>query len=325
MSEGVASAELVTRLAAPILDSRSVVRVERLAGGSKKGVYRLGLDDSSSVVMYLWRPEENYWPVRSGSEPSGPLDDASGLDLFVGSHQVLLAAGIGVPSLLGWSAPSPDVGFALVEDLTGGPLEALLQTDGADAEAALQLFGADLKRMHALASPRCGKVTDPNRSAATSALPEDIVMARAVDDLRFAADQVPELRQVEPAVEAALGRRREGIQPRHDFHLVHGELGPDHVLLSRENVPVLIDIEGVMFFDVEWEHVFLQIRFGSWYSRLQAPELDPDRLRFYRLALYLSLVAGPLRLLQGDFPDRAPMLRIAQVNLGRVLHEMAAS
>jgi hypothetical protein len=74
-----------------------------------------------------------------------------------------------------------------------------------------------------------------------------------------------------------------------------------------------------MFFDVEWEHAFLEMRFGTDYRWLRAGDLDEHRLRLYRLALHISLVAGPLRLLDGDFPDREPMLRIAAHNLERVL------
>jgi hypothetical protein len=35
--------------------------------------------------------------------------------------------------------------------------------------------------------------------------------------------------------------------------------------------------------------------------------------------VYLSLIAGPLRLLDGDFPDREPMMRIVDYNIGRAL------
>jgi aminoglycoside phosphotransferase (APT) family kinase protein len=41
--------------------------------------------------------------------------------------------------------------------------------------------------------------------------------------------------------------------------LVHGELGPDHVLLDRRGEPVLIDIEGATYFDVEAEHVWMRM------------------------------------------------------------------
>jgi hypothetical protein len=64
-----------------------------------------------------------------------------------------------------------------------------------------------------------------------------------------------------------------------------------------------------MYFDPEWEHVFLRLRFGRDYRFLGASGLDPDRLRLYQLAMHLSLVAGPLRLLDGDFPARADPAR----------------
>lgn len=84
----------------------------------------------------------------------------------------------------------------------------------------------------------------------------------------------------------------------------------------------LIDIEGLRYFDAEWEHVFLELRFGEHYHRLAADGLDHHRLRLYRLAMYLSLVAGPLRLLDGPFPHRAAMLDIAEQNTTRTLAEL---
>ncbi|GGZ94758.1 hypothetical protein ACFOOM_27235 [Streptomyces echinoruber] len=78
-----------------------------------------------------------------------------------------------------------------------------------------------------------------------------------------------------------------------------------------------------MYFDAEWEHVFLRLRFGPAYDVLRAPGLDGHRLRLYRLALHLSLVAGPLRLLDGDFPEPGPMRGIAEYNLERALECVA--
>lgn len=78
-----------------------------------------------------------------------------------------------------------------------------------------------------------------------------------------------------------------------------------------------------MFFDVEWEHTFLELRFGDNYRHLAVEDLDNDRLRFYRLAMYLSLVEGPLRMLDGDFPDRAGMLDIVEHNINRTLAQLS--
>ncbi|MDQ1067866.1 hypothetical protein QFZ32_003306 [Streptomyces canus] len=93
--------------------------------------------------------------------------------------------------------------------------------------------------------------------------------------------------------------------------------------MDDQGRPALIDIEGLMYVDVEWEHVFLRIRFGpQYYDVLRAPGLDEDRMNLYRLALHVSLVAGPLRLIEGDFPNPDGMREIAESNLVRVLELM---
>lgn len=114
------------------------------------------------------------------------------------------------------------------------------------------------------------------------------------------------------------------MRPRHAYGLIHGELGPDHKLVDPDGHPVLIDIEGLMYVDVEWEHVFLRIRFGEDYPVPHRAGLDEDRLRFYRLATHLSLVAGPLRLLEGDFPDRAFMRSVVEAHLRHALAHLTA-
>jgi hypothetical protein len=45
-------------------------------------------------------------------------------------------------------------------------------------------------------------------------------------------------------------------------------------------------------------------------------------MRLYRLTEYLSLVAGPLLLIEGDFPGADGMREIAEWNIPRVLAEL---
>ena len=73
-----------------------------------------------------------------------------------------------------------------------------------------------------------------------------------------------------------------------------------------------------MYFDVEWEHVHMRVRLGrDWASTVGVDDLDEDRLALYMLVQRLFLVAGPMRLLDGDFPDRAFMRSIIEHNLMR--------
>jgi hypothetical protein len=148
-----------------------------------------------------------------------------------------------------------------------------------------------------------------------------VVLQRALRHLTAAAVREPRLAAAAGRVEAALHQRAAAVQPREGStsSLTHGELGPDHVLVDATGRPVLIDLEGLMWADVEWEHAFLEMRFHEHCEALRLSGLDEARLQLYRLALHLSLVEGPLRLIDTGFPDVDLMAGIAEHNLGLVL------
>jgi hypothetical protein len=128
---------------------------------------------------------------------------------------------------------------------------------------------------------------------------EEVVLERALGDLADAATRVEPMGEARDRLGEAVNELSAAVRPRADYRLIHGELGPDRVPVDDQGEPVLIDIEGLMFFDVEWEHTFLQLRFGEHDRWFRRGHLDEARMRFYRLAMHLSLVAGPLRLLDG--------------------------
>jgi hypothetical protein len=204
--------------------------------------------------------------------------------------------------------------LALVEDVRGGTLEALTTRDPAAAQAPLARLAASLRAMRDHAAPRPGRGGDDDGRSC-----EQIILTRGLHHLREAAARDARIAAVEDRLRYALRALAAAVVPRASHGLIHGELGPDHVLIDDDGQPVMIDIEGVMFFDVEWEHVFLELRFGEQYETLRLPGLDPRRMAFYRLAMHLSLVEGPLRLLDGDFPHRDGMRQIAEWNVGHTL------
>jgi hypothetical protein len=85
---------------------RRLAALDRLTGGSKKGVYRLKLDDQTFVVLYVWATGENYWPP-SRTVPDDPFTDASGADLFSANHSALIAAGVRIPHLMMLDSRAP--------------------------------------------------------------------------------------------------------------------------------------------------------------------------------------------------------------------------
>jgi len=314
--------------AAALPGGRQLTGFERLAGGSKKGVYRLMLDDASSVVLYAWSAAENYWTDNS-SDPRDPFAEASGLDLLEAASLALAEAGARAPALLlvDRSQSIYPADIAIVEDLRGGTLEAMISSDAGAAAAPLRSVGAMLNGMAKYRGPRLGKVAAVVAgSAPQDRNAEQIVLDQGLAHLASVATKVPELGQARERIEGALRERHARVRSRGWYSLIHGELGADHVMLDSDGRPVIIDIEGVMFFDAEWEHEFTRMRFGSSYEALGIDvELDPERMALYELARSLSLVEGPLRILETDFPDREFMRGIVTWHTGKVLRLSGAT
>lgn len=207
---------------------------------------------------------------------------------------------------------------AVVEDIRRGTLEDWCERDPKRAEYTLARLGDAVHVMHHHRATGYGRPGDDSSGTPI----EKIVLNRALNQLSRSATRVDRIAAVEQRLADTLRQRHAAVTARTQYGLIHGELGPDHVLVGDHDEPVLIDIEGIMYFDIEWEHAFLEFRFGDNYRHLRADSLDGNRLSLYRLAMYLSLVAGPLHLLDGDFPNRAGMQDIVKQNIGRTLAEL---
>ena len=308
--------------------NRTPTAVTRLRGGSKKGVYRLAFRDGSTAVAYVWSPDEDLWDAGPG-DPRDPFSHASGLTLFTAAANRLAAAGVRAPRLLHADPTHTHLpaDVAIVEDLPGGTLENLLDDDKAAVPKAqaLERTAALLNTLHACTGPRFGKVAVvDNGGSSYGGSCEAVVTERALSDLDELPARDPRAAAAHPQLADTLRTLAAQVRPRTEPPtLIHGELGPDHVRVTPDGDLALIDIEGLMYFDAEWEHAFLHLRFGPHYDALRTEDtqsLDADRLRLYRLAMHLSLVAGPLRLLDvGDFHDPEFMRGIAEHNLQQAL------
>jgi aminoglycoside phosphotransferase (APT) family kinase protein len=301
---------------------RRLVALDRLTGGTKKGVYRLLLDDGTSVILYLWAEAENYWPAAP-TVPDDPFTDANGAELFAAAHAALTAAGVPTPQVLMLDRDGRhlDAHVALVEDAGGLRLDAQLERDPAAAGATLAALGDALRRLHTTTGPQYGKLTMINQGIAPQVRrTEDIIVDRALLQLDAVAVRDHRLADARERIAAHLQHLRGKVTPRRSYALVHGELGPDHVLVTRTGEPVIIDIEGLACFDVEWDHAWLQMRFGDAYPALNPVDVDHDRLELYHYAQVISLIEGPLRIADTDFPDRQWMLELAEVNIAKALN-----
>jgi hypothetical protein len=304
---------------------RRLLRVVRLAGGSKNGAYRLTMDDCGTVLLYAWDDSEDYWQgvlPEGADDPADPFSHPSGLTPFETAARRLTSAGVRCPEILfaDRSRALYPADIAVVEDVVGGSLEALLERDPVAAGRPLAVLADWLAAMAAVRSPSFGKVAFVDaggRSRGTSC--EAVMLDRALTELSEIAGRDRRAAVAQGRLTETLHSLSEPIEARSASPLVHGELGPDHVLLDRCGEPVLIDIEGAMYFDVEVEHVWMRMRFGEHYAKLSGGGLDEHRLRLYQLCMHLDLVAGPLRIADTSHPEREWFRSLAEYHLQRAL------
>jgi hypothetical protein len=303
---------------------RKINEVTRLAGGTTKGVYRLTLDDGTTVIAYLWEESENYWPhAPNEKDVADPFPPGNGIDLFATAHSRLASLGLRVPEiyLLDRDRAHYPADIAILEDFPGEDLLAFWERDPAAAEPTLARLREGLAAMPDYRGRAPGKVSFID-AGGTPRWPtsEEAVLALG---LRCVAEASERDRRIADNRERLTDRLRElaaAVRPRAEYSVVHGELGLDHVLVDAAGSPVIIDIEDLMYFDVEWEHAHMQVRLGrDWARAVGVDDLDEERLALYMLAQRLFLVAGPMRLLDGDFPDRAFMRSIIEHNLNEAL------
>ncbi|MFY7066325.1 phosphotransferase [Nocardiopsis changdeensis] len=302
-------------------DGRPARAVRELRGGTRKGVWRVVLADGSRVVAYRWHPDHDRWPAGQGPpDPADPFSPASGPGLFAAAHALLTGAGVRVPALYALEEEGGGGALAVVEDV-GPTLEQVMEADPGRAAPVLEHLASVLGVLHGRTHPVFGKVAHVAGGGAPAAAScHEAVLVRALADLEEAARLDARVGAARSALEEELCARAARIGPRPGgYALVHGELGPDHVLVAADGQGALIDFEGLMWFDHEWEHAFLRLRFAD-HRRLATRPVDAHRMGLYVLALDLSLVAGPLRYLAGRaVSDRGVMAGIAERALGRAL------
>ena len=304
---------------------RRIAGVDRLLNGTKKGVYRVTLDDATSTIVYVWNADEDYWDgllPEGHDDPSNPFAHASGIDFFCGATRRLEAVGARSPRLL-LADPSKKLypaDIAVAEDVRGGTLQALLERDPEAGRRTLAQLAEMLRRMHAYRGPAFGRVAwiDGGGAPADTTC-EQAYLERSLVNIATAAPRDARAADGEAMLEEKLRTLHAALEPRTEFGVVHGELCGEHTLVGPDGEPVIIDIEGLMYTDVEVEHCWMRMRFGPHYEALRNPDLDPRRVKYYQYVMHLDLVGGPLRIAEGDFPNREWMLGVADHHLQRAL------
>ncbi|GIO34591.1 MULTISPECIES: phosphotransferase family protein [Paenibacillus] len=287
-----------------------VANVSRMHGGAQKVVYKIDCSNGFSCVLYVWDLAMSYFQEETARK--NPSEQSYGGDLFEINNRYLTQKGIRTPSLydLNKERIRYTFDYALVEYIEGQKAEDYFRNaDSRVQDQVFQRLGEMLAAMHADKRQTFGK---PDHSDASTAACQQIQMEDAKEQLSYASRHMESISTNHDKLLDTMHELESKLTPRTEYGFIHGELGPDHVLVNDRLEPCLIDIEGAMFFDIEHEHSFMTFRFGEFYRYLKNDSLDEDRMRFYRFLHHISLTSGGLKLLHRGFPDQTFAIGLAE-------------
>lgn len=291
--------------------------VTSIHGGAQKVVYKLEFAGGFACMLYVWDMQNNYF--REEIQNDLPIERSYGGDLFEQNNIFLTRIGVRTPTLYEINKERERYlfDFAFVEYVPGQSAEAYMAADPAVQQTVFTKINEMLVHMHTVDHNVYGKISGINDNAVPC---HHLQLRDAEKQLAFLAQYANVIKDKEGLLAESLHTLESRIVRRDRYAFIHGELGPDHVLIGDKLEPYLIDIEGAMFYDLEYEHSFLAFRFGRLYdSYLRSESLDCHRMNFYRLYHHISCATGGLKLMQRGFPNQALAESIYTFNLKSAL------
>jgi hypothetical protein len=300
-----------------------LIKIEPIHGGAQKVVYKLTSNNGRTYILYVWDLSKNYVLMHKKVKDSASekVEHSYGAERFETNTVYLNKLGVRVPRIfyIDRTQLRYPFDFAIVEDVGTCDLTRYIEIYPEKKQAVLEKLNLMLRNMHEHHADYHGQLVQSVRFKMPSQTCEQLVLIQTLKDLEELSERQLSISQNKLELTNIINKLFHHIQPRRQYGLIHHELGPDHIRVDQTGEPILIDIEGAKFFDIEYEHAFLEFRFGENYSYLKNDQLDPKRLRFYKLHLHISCSIGPLKIIENGFPQADFMRKIADYNIKATL------
>ena len=284
-------------------EERELKGIERLLGGAQKHVYLVTLDNGFKFVVYVWDKSTNYF---SDSERIDSNEFLSSSPLmFKLNNELMKKHGVNTPKLYYIDSSFEQPTYAFVEYIDGVDLDYIIENQPERLNDSLHSLKESIDKLHEIKAKEVGQVNN--------LLGENFNQIKycydgAVQSIKYLIKVDSENSNIYVPLNEILEKLIKKIDERSEFKLIHSELGPNHVMVDKDNNAYIIDIEGARFFDLEYEESFLKIRFNNNYKYLKSDNLDETRMDFYHICHCVGNLAGAYELLYKNYYDTEDIL-----------------
>lgn len=274
-----------------------VISLERLFGGAQKHTYLAKCANDFRFVIYQWDKSTTYFE----SNQEGAMFCSSSALLFEKNNELMREHGVLTPKLyyMDRSRDEVDYEYAFVEFIDGVDLDYLLAKEENRVHSALESLKQSICRLHSIKSEAVGQA-DRMQDADFDLIAYELEGIH--ENALFLQENDSEYASSYIEAEKKAASLAESLEKRNTYTLIHGELGPNHVMVDKNNQAYLIDIEGAKFYDVEEENSFMKMRFGNRITGL-ADVVDEKRMEFYHIGHCFGNLRGAIELKQKNYYD----------------------
>lgn len=266
--------------------------IDEIRGGISKQVYKI-TTQTDSFILYIWlRPYDGNLTENHTKGVEYLFPD--GFRYFVYNTKLLTDIGVRVPYII--SAGHYDDGdfdYAIVECFKGQSLDDYMK-NGGNVEAVAVLISAVMNRMAVKKRNYYGSPIETKRNNISAA---QLVFNFYAEELNIASKIDNEVADLQYKILDLMKLKMNEIveTDTQEFSLIHGELTPSHVFILDNGEIGLIDIEGVKYFDREYDWAVINFMYGDKIPLLV--NINLKKLEFYKICLkvgYVSVAADYL-------------------------------
>jgi len=297
-------------------ESYKVEKIDRLYGGAQKGTYKVKCINGFEFILYIWDEMTSYF---SKYENKRDIFRTRGADLFLSNHRIFEINKVPVQNLyhIDMTKKEYDFDYAFVKYISGKEIETYMNESEEDVTQLFMALGDSIRKLHMIKRNYAGIIDESQNEEFKC---ENYILSNIENDMNYLITNCSEIADKENELRETYIRLYKNIKPRKEYVLIHGELGPNHVLVDENKNICLIDIECAKYFDKEYENSFLEFRFGDYYKYLKEENLDLDRMKFYKLSHHIGCLSGAVKLRNEDYYDMEDVNGMIRYNLGQVLN-----
>lgn len=272
-----------------------LISMRRILGGAQKHTYLAKCTNGFCFVIYLWDKSTTFFNNETG------IFCSSSAVLFEKNNELMKKCGVLTPNMYHMDRNRNEWHFeyAFVEYIDGVDMDYIIAKEPERLPYVLKSLTASINKLHSIKSSTVGQIgwMQGDQFDAIGYELDEIhqnCLYLQENDIEYAGLYI---QAEQKAIELA-----KNFGKRSEYTFIHSELGPNHVMVDKDNNAYLIDIEGARYYDVEKENSFLQFRFDNRITGIK-DNIDDKRMQFYHIGHCFGNLRGAIELKEKCYYD----------------------